>query len=104
MPSWLVFCMMMFACLGKCAATCLQIALLVAHSTVSPARCLLMSCMDESSLAGRHALPACLQYAFLVAHWAACIFYFIARQYDFSSNTWVGANFSLLGGLPAFQR
>ena len=30
------------------------------------------------------------QYALYVVHWAACIFYFIARQEGRGSNTWFG--------------
>ena len=45
-----------------------------------------------------------LQYALLVAHWAACIFYFIARQDNFTVTTWVGNNESLFEGKASMIR
>jgi hypothetical protein len=37
------------------------------------------------------AAAALLQILFYVVHWAACMFYFIAKQHYFEKNTWVGA-------------
>lgn len=45
-----------------------------------------------------------MQYALLVAHWAACIFYFIARQNNFTNTTWVGNNGILFDGKPNMIR
>ena len=45
-----------------------------------------------------------VQYALLVAHWAACIFYFIARQNNFTNTTWVGNNGVLFDGKPNMIR
>jgi len=45
-----------------------------------------------------------VQYAWLVAHWAACIFYFIARQNNFTDTTWVGNNGPLFDGKPNIIR
>ena len=61
---------------------------------------------DESE---RHIGTDCLpvmQYALMVAHWAACIFYFIARQNNFTNTTWVGHedNKALFEGKPNIIR
>ena len=46
-----------------------------------------------------------LQVAFFICHFAACIFYFIARQYGFSDTTWIGANAAeVLDGKSTFLR
>ncbi|DBA89172.1 TPA: hypothetical protein ACH3X1_016329 [Trebouxia sp. C0004] len=45
-----------------------------------------------------------MSYAWLVAHWAACIFYFIARQNNFTDTTWVGNNGPLFDGKPNMIR
>ncbi|KAL3130260.1 hypothetical protein ABBQ38_008093 [Trebouxia sp. C0009 RCD-2024] len=45
-----------------------------------------------------------MSYALLVAHWAACIFYFIARQNNFTNTTWVGNNGMLFDGKPNIIR
>ena len=45
-----------------------------------------------------------MQYALMVAHWAACIFYFIARQSNFTLSTWVGNTESLFAGKPNMIR
>lgn len=37
----------------------------------------------------RACLPACLQIVFFVVHWAACIFYYIAKQHGFDKSSWV---------------
>ena len=46
-----------------------------------------------------------LQVAFFICHFAACMFYFIARQYGFSDTTWIGANAAeVLDGKSTFLR
>ena len=46
-----------------------------------------------------------VQVAFFICHFAACIFYFIARQYGFSDTTWIGANAAeVLDGKSTFLR
>lgn len=37
-----------------------------------------------------------LTIVFLVAHCAACAFYYIAREYGFDQDTWIGANLELI--------
>lgn len=37
-----------------------------------------------------------LTIVFLVGHCAACLFYYIAREYGFDEDTWIGANLDLL--------
>jgi hypothetical protein len=43
-------------------------------------------------------------YIAYIVHWAACIFYFIARQEGFSSETWVGQPVGFLDTLNKFER
>jgi len=44
----------------------------------------------------------CCQFCVFLLHWAACAFWFIARQAGFSEETWVFAKSALLEGNSAF--
>lgn len=45
-----------------------------------------------------------LQICFFVVHWAACIFYYIAKQSAFAETSWVGAATDWIGGATAIER
>ena len=62
----------------------------------------IMKYMTQDS--GRQSFHCVMQYAWLCAHWAACIFYFIARQNNFTDTTWVGNNPLLFQGKPNIIR
>jgi hypothetical protein len=39
-----------------------------------------------------------LQIVFFVVHWAACVFYYIAKQHGFGESSWVGKS-----GIDGFE-
>ncbi len=48
--------------------------------------------------------PSCAQYVFLVTHWSACAFYFIALMHHLGADTWIGRHFDDVLDLPLASR
>jgi len=44
-----------------------------------------------------------LQICFFVVHWAACGFYYIAKQGGFAATSWVGAAGDWIGGATTIE-